>query len=309
MSAPPKLPTYVEYGPRESSPPPFQSQGGRFLFCDLQGDVKKITKMCNAMLNTPAKGRVVYKPKDGTVVMMAGTWRGLSSLPMVGRGQVNEVQVALMVPLIAERPSTKERHVAAMLPYVFVDNPLSLINGREDYGYQKALAKFHSPPLSGENISVRAYGGRFARTSVAKWVPVLSFEPITGEPASPGPLEPPDSVAEKVALAAAHGMSPRTRVSVLTSIVDALTKGTATQVFLKQFRDAEVAGAACYQKVVEVPVKMTVTTARTMFSQWRVTINSPNSHPITKDLGVQSETVTAVGEFEASLELKPGHVV
>jgi hypothetical protein len=304
----PKLPTYVEYGPRESSPPPFQSKGGRFLFCDLNGDIKKIKKMCEDMLNGPAEGRVVYEPRDNTVVLILGTWHGLASLPMVTRGQVNELQVGLMVPLTAKRRGSTTKHEVAMLPYVFVDNPLSLINGREDYGYQKALAKFDVSAIAGENVRVSAYGGKFDRASVADWAPVLAFEPVGREPAKPGPGETPEAVAQTVSSVSAKASS-RTRANIKKGLVNSLLGGEATQVFLKQFRDAEQAGFACYQEVVEVPVKLSVTSSRTLFGKWKVTVDSLNSHPITDDLGVKTQTVNAIGEFLGSLELKPGHVV
>lgn len=309
MSAKKPLPTYIEYGPRESSPPPFLSQGGRFLFFDLDADLGKLETLCEEMLNGPAEGRVVYTPKHARVVLLAGYWRGLVSKPILTRGMVNEVQVALMVPLVAKRRGERKAHHAAMLPYVFVDNPVSLINGREDYGYQKSLAQFAVSPLAGENVTVNAYGGEFGRKNVASWVPVLSLKPTTAQPASPGPLEDPEAVASNVASLSVQRMRSRARANALEGFIGGMVAGTSRQVFLKQFRDAEQAGKACYQRIVQVPVKLTVTAARTLYSEWEITVHSQNSHPITTDLGVQNQRRSIAGEIEGSLELKTGELV
>jgi hypothetical protein len=184
-----------------------------------------------------------------------------------------------------------------MVPYMFVDNPMSVLNGREDYGYQKAYGKLRPSPLPGktlpvtESVAVEAFGGVFGPLNTAHWVKVIRVDPWV--PALPLPTSPPEG-------------SPF-QATVLGEIL-----GTGVnQVFLKQFRDAEVAGKACYQHIVEAPVRFEKPHVKLKLGQWRVEIQipSPSSHPITEDLGVTTHVTPFAFELSSGLKLEPGHII
>ena len=56
----------------------------------------------------------------------------------------------------------------------------------------------------------------------------------------------------------------------------------------KQFRDAREQGRACYQRVVEVPVRTLHVTPVLSRRRWDVKLHALASHPIAEDLGVAS---------------------
>jgi hypothetical protein len=303
----PTLPKYVEYGPRETAPPPFVSGGGNFLGLILKGDITAIRKLCNKVLNKPfkadqlpglPKSPFTYKPFSDVVVLFAGRWEGLSSTPMKDRGSANEDEVSLWVPLRKwDDESGKDLGVCMMVPYLFVDNPMSLLNGREDYGYQKSYGKLRPSPLPGmtlpvaDSVAVEAFGGVFGPLNTADWVKVMRVDPWVSGFALP--TSPPAG-------------SPF-QATVLREI---LWTGV-NQVFLKQFRDAAQAGKACYQHLLEAPVTFENANVKLKLGQWRVEIQipSPSSHPITEDLGVKTQVTPFAFELSSGLKLEAGQII
>src|SRR5262249_43231899 len=140
----------------------------------------------------------------------------------------------------------------------------------------KSYGKFQPCPLPGkslaapESVAVEAFGGVFAPDHIADWVPVLRVDPV----AATEPQEPASPPADRPFPAAVLG--------------EILSNGV-NQVFLKQFRDAAVAGSACYQHLVEARVRFEEPHVKLKLGTWRVEIQipSPSSHPITEDLGVE----------------------
>src|SRR5262249_38985522 len=275
----PQLPEYVEYGPRETAPAPFVAGGGNFLGLILKGKMKAIEDLCNKVLNKPFEGTnspkspYTYEPVSDVVVLFAGRWEGLSSTPLNDRGSANEDELSLWVPVKKSDKRGNELGVCMMVPYMFVDNPMSLLNGREEYGYQKDYGKLWPSPMPGptlppaDSVAVEAFGGVFGPLNTADWVKVLRVDPWF--PALPVPTSRRAGSPFKA-----------------TVLGDILCKGV-NQVFLKQFRDTEVAGMACCQHLVEAPVRFVEPDVKLKLGQWRVQIQipSPSSHPITEDLG------------------------
>ena len=298
MNAP--LPDYVEYGPRETAPPPFASGGGNFLGLILKGDTAAVERLCDKVLNEPFEGvsPFTYKPFSDAVLLFAGRWEDLTSLPKIDKGSANEDQVSLWVPVKKWDKNEQEQGVCMMVPYMFVDNPMSLLNGREDYGYQKAYGKFKPRPLPGktsaapDSVAVKAFGGVFGPHRTADWVKVLRVDPVAAtEP--PEPASPPGGSAFPAAV-----------------LAEILSNGV-NQVFLKQFRDAAVAGKACYQHLVEAAVKFEEPHVQLKLGAWRVEIQlpSPSSHPITEDLGVETHVTPFAFELQSGLKLEPGTII
>jgi len=300
-----QLPDYVEYGPRETAPPPFASGGGSFLGLILKGDTQAIENLCDRVLNKPFQGGhglpkspFTYKPFSDVVLLFAGRWEDVIATEWPARGSASEDQVSLWVPLEKWDENGHEQGVCMMVPYMFVDNPMSLLNGREDYGYQKAYGKLKPSPLPGRTsaapdaVAVKAFGGVFGPQSTAGWVNVLRVDPVAAG-APPGPIS---SAGDSAFPAPVLG--------------DILCNGVQ-QVFLKQFRDAAVAGKACYQHLVEAPVRFEQPQVKLKLGTWRVDIELPSdsTYPITEDLGVNTLITPFAFELQSGLKLEPGQVI
>jgi hypothetical protein len=304
----PPLPDYVEYGPRETVPPPFFSGGGNFLGLILKGDTQAIEKLCDRVLNKPFHGGASsglpqspfkYRPFSDAVLLFVGRWEDLISTESPHKGSASEDQVSLWVPLKKWDEDDQYQGVCMMVPYMFVDNPMSLINGREDYGYQKAYGKLQPSPLPGitsvapDSVAVKAFGGVFGPQSTAGWVNVLRVDPVAAD-AQQEPIAP-----------AADSVFP-------AGVLGEILSSGVNQVFLKQFRDAAAAGKACYQHLVEAAVRFEHPHVKLKLGTWRVDIQLPSpdsSYPITEDLGVKTLITPFAFELQSGLKLEPGQII
>jgi hypothetical protein len=294
---------YIEFGPHETSPPPFAAGGGDFLGLILKGDAEKLQKLCDTALNDPFASApqvspCTYQPFGDAVLLFAGRWEGMLSTTLVDAGTADEEQLSLWVPVKEVNKQTGEiERVCMFVPFMFVNNPISLLNGREDYGYPKSFGYFHpecwdrSAPLT-----MKAFGGQLGKTNVAKWSELVSLTPTS--PKSGAGREAPQSGA------------PSPEVFPAEILRDMLVNGT-TQVFLKQFRDAETARMACYRRLVEAPVRFKKWEVQLHPTQWRFDVDAPepNVHPIPGELGIEAVETPFAFELKSELELDAGKII
>jgi hypothetical protein len=227
---------------------------------------------------------------------------------------VREVQASIWLPVVAGRDHgavfVAERLCLA-LPYVLVDNPMSYLGGREDYGYAKTMARFAPEEGIGEQIRVDAYGGNFGRNQRAGWHPLLEVAPATaGDDAPGGAWEEPADLVRYLA----RGLLDEHPGGELTlpdarlgaQLVAEMLSGRARQVFLKQFRDAAEGTRACYQSVVEAPFQVTRVSCRPSLRDWEVTVHSLDSHPVARELGVRSQVASLSFDLEIDFVVENG---
>lgn len=300
----PSKPSYIDYGPRETAPPPFVAGKGEFLGLILKGDLERIREMCDRALNRPFTGRgerswspYTYRPFSDAVLLFAGEWDGLFATTRAGEGTADEEQVSLWVPLKARHKVTGAERNCVMVPYMFVDNPMSLLNGREDYGYPKSLGRFENGKWDGKSIMVEAFGGVFRPGGKATWSEVIRVLPTERTPAGSS-----GSTGR-----AAQSADPPFDAGVVAEILET----GVNQVFLKQFRDAQSRGKACYQCLIEAPVYFQNPRVIPRFSEWKVEIVTPppNTHPITADLGLRTDCTPFAFSLSSGLRLEAGNVV
>jgi hypothetical protein len=307
------LPDYVEYGQRSTAPGPFLCANGRMRVLLLDGDIELISGLVTRTLTVPAGGAAEYRAVGRRVVLIVGE-NHVKSLrpPWDGYGWVREALAAFFVPVWAGRLRNgkfEAKRLCMCVPHILVNNAMSLLVGREVYGYPKALGEFvpargflHTP------LVVAGYGGNFDPQTEAAWVPVLEVAPPDAVGDAPLEFDDPAEVVlrflgelfEDAELPATEGGPEVTLpngISLAWNLIREFCQGNSRQVFLKQFRAAEFGGAAqpqraAYQAVLEVPTG--VRSVKPGFSKrhWDVTIHPVKSHPIAEELGVENQTVT-----------------
>ena len=303
------LPTFVDFGSLVSLPPPFVGKGGELLALVLDGDMEKIEDFCENVLNGPANGAVRYTPIASQVLLMAGSFAEMTSgaQKFISSGSVAETQLALFIPLTAEKKEGGgfvDNGVCVAVPYIFVDNPMSYASGREDFGYPKAMGVFSPPNGLGSPMTMQAFGGNLGAGIKADWTRLVTLERAgaasasaeaasgpsdtqTPAPADEGAWRPPSEIVPYFIAASGAGADALGILKVLETIaavIKVLLEKRARQTFLKEFRDAQVSTAACYQTIVEAPFEVLDVTWRPS-SQWSVDIAALTSHPITAALG------------------------
>jgi hypothetical protein len=314
--APDQLPAYVEYGGRATAPGPFLSIKGRLRSFLLEGDETRIADLVRRTLDEPAGPGVAYRAIGPNVLLMVGGFERVSSMasPFDRWGTVSEIMAAFWVPVIAGRDLGDvflAERIGLVAPYVFVDNPMSYLGGRETYGYAKTMGRFDPPDGVGDRQRMQAFGGDFGRDDGAGWRPFLDISARgVEEPDRMDRLEGPAALVAQLAPQMlernAEGEVVLPGVRLVAGLVDDMLDGRIRQVFLKQFRDAARGTRACYQSVVEAPIDIKRLSIRRSRRDWDITIRPLDSHPIDHEMGIESQPAIVALEGELDMVVETG---
>jgi hypothetical protein len=198
------------------------------------------------------------------------------------------------------------------VPYIFVDNPMSYLGGRETYGYAKTMARFQPEGAVGESVTMNAFGGNFGRDEGAAWRPFLEVAevgPGNGDPERvlEGPAGLVSRLAGELPGRNSEGEIVLPDIRFTADLIDNMLDGEVHQLFLKQFRDAEDGTRAAYQSVVEAPCRILRVSNKLVGRDADVTIHQLDSHPIGQEMGVTSQRAQIV--FDAELDMVVEHGV
>ena len=288
---------YVEYGGRVTAPGEFDCRGGHFRGFVLKADKDKLTEQIDQMFNATGRHGLTFRVLSEYVLMLVGWFDEVQAMraPYDAMGVVREEQLSIWIPVGVGRDSddfVAERLMTAC-PFIFVDNPMSYAGGRETYGYPKSLGRFTFPHGADGEMTVATYGGNFG--DKAAWHPIISMRPSGAEPEAEGEQE---LVGEEEFIKDLTGLDPN-QESILPgglriieqAIRDAIA-GQSHQLFLKQFRDAQEPGVACYQEHITAPIQMRNTRAKLRWKKWDIEFTDFESHPICGDLGLPPKQST-----------------
>ena len=267
------------------------------------------------MFTAPTAGAVRARPLSHFVML---TWGNIARVvsatpPYDKRGGVHEPQVAVWIPVALRDPTSSHDRFAMCIPFIWLDNPMSLADGRELFGIPRAGAGRSSRPTarprsagsltrSGSTTtpmrSPRATTcsrwcgatrrSRASRTSLARW------------PTSHG--TPPATLFDGSSeLVADFGLAE--------SIVSDLLHDRLPNVFLKQFRSVEDGLSASLQQVVEADYEITRLSARPVLFEHHLTVHQLDSHPVIEELGLESQTLNVAYEVEMDFNVGGGRVL
>jgi uncharacterized protein with NAD-binding domain and iron-sulfur cluster len=314
--APVELPAYVEFGGRATTPPPFLSEGGRLRGYVIRGDSERIADLVERMFDIPAGGAMDYRSLGSMVLLLLGGFERVTCLtpPFDNWGSVKEIMATFWVPVLAGRDLgdvfVADRFVLAV-PYIFVDNPMSYLGGRETYGYAKTMGRFEPCDAVGEHVTMETFGGNFGLNEPAGWRPFLEVKEVGGDNGtSDEVLEGFEGLVRRI-----RGDLPQVNsegeivlpgVRLTADLLAAARAQRVYQLFLKQFRDAHDGTRACYQSVVEAPVEFIRTTNKMVGRDAELTIHQLDSHPIGQELGVTNQRAEIVFDAKIDMLVQPG---
>jgi len=315
-----ELPPYIEYGGRATAPAPFACQGGRLRGLLLRGDGARIAGLVHRMFNVPAGRGLEYRSLGSRVMLLVGDFARVTSLtpPYDRWGAVRETQASFFIPVLAGRRVGGvflAQRLLMAVPYILVDNPMSYLGGREIFGYAKVMGRFTPEDAQGERVAIEAFGGNFGLGEGADWRPFVELREgaerprATRGPPESGPMgllrhlvpDLPDPLdAGELALA-----DLRLGADLLADLVE----GRVGQVFVKQLRDATDGTRACYQSVVEAPVRVQRLLTLPAEADWTITIHHLDSHPIREELGVVSQEAELSFDIQMDFLVEDGYEI
>lgn len=313
----PSLPTYVEHGGEIACRHPADALDSRMYGFVVKASRARLTQYCDRVYNDPTDGEWQWEPLcDEVLLNFVNIGKMASTDPLDQQlGGCKENEVAIWMPVV----DRAHGQFAWGIPYMFVDQALALVGGREVYGFPKQLGTIEVPrrgtdktpkQLTINSVTV----DRYVPTSMAADRRVVTVE----RPGAPKPLAQAwnsfdEAVAQLVDLARAdlkhdlRGDNPlvalrRLSKDALQRVLDVpgdlrfflhLLEENAPMLLLKQFRDAHVPGAACYQALVLVNMRVERLRAGGMLPQgYKIRIEELDGEPICRELGIAHESAS-----------------
>jgi hypothetical protein len=280
----------------------------------LRADPAKLRGLLARVLDAAATDSVRYRPLGSHVVLMIGEIDRISSTApeFAGRGYASEWQAALTVPVLAGvevHGFFKPRHILTFLPYLLVNNPISLCGGREIYGFAKALGKFPEPPPADwrqRGFAIEAFGGAFGPDKAAGWHQLLEFAPTARADGVDEEWASIEDFVRHLVARAGHLVGVDLEHPHFTLPWAAIARTfvqAPSQICLKQFRASDAPKRASSRDLLEAEMQVDRLTGRLSKRDWRVSLESLDSHPIAGDLGLETQDASFAFELEMDFKL------
>ncbi|NQE35803.1 hypothetical protein [Microcoleus asticus] len=305
-----KPPQYIERANEQCFLQPYDIKGTNLYGFVLEGSLPQLQNLCDKYLNNLTSGQIEYRPATHYILLTFGSIDSLASRekPDRDRGYIDEQEVVIWVLTAVgqQRGSIFQiNRFAWFVPYIFVSNSPALASGREVYGIPKEIASFNIPSIDRlqDPFSLHTYTWKtLTAQTEAKWEQLIKVSQKNGGSES----QPPKiwtSYSEAVAEIAQlfFGSDSIMKIpglslplNLLEYLLQYRLNAEIPVVMLKQFRDEKDGKQACYQAIVEIPMKVSkyhagrlLSFGSTRGSQYEVTIYNFASHPIVTELGLQ----------------------
>ncbi|MBB3210305.1 uncharacterized protein with NAD-binding domain and iron-sulfur cluster [Rhodopirellula rubra] len=320
-SSPP--PTYVVRGGEIAFPGSYDFPNVTLNAFAMKSDRNALQRLCDRSLNGPTGGDTRYLPLLPGFIMMA------ANFPMirVNPGEANafgspEMDFNLTFPVVRmHRVGNVDivDRISWFFPYVFVNNSWATVSGREAYGFPKQDAEL-TMPVSPTDPAVYRVNARYvekfgesAETQSGVLIDVSRRdEELLGAPEAI--LGTFASVMEALLLPLITS-GPEVTLPGIGAIEEAwelLVDHEVLFTFLKQFADVGSRDNACFQSIVEAPLKIKqFHRAGVLPGNYQIKACEYASHPIVTDLGMQAATQDCLAAVTMTVdaELRLGSTV
>jgi hypothetical protein len=321
------LPNYIDFHNDPIIPLPGLATHTLMYCFPLQANYDQLLTICNERLNfSPLKNKVRYFPLTSSVIMVLSDMQKACTLDKSYKkfGLLREVGVQVFIPVVECKIDSHgewaAHRIMAFIPYIFIDNPMSNIIGREHIGFPKNMARFNMPsaPFQAAYFDVNAYGfQRFDEQNpqFSDYFPWLSIrKKSAGSTDSMGKW-----TSHREAWAGIKNTFDRVpthpqfvkHINFYAHELEDMFKAEIHMIFLKQFRDVAEPEKACYQAINEAPgLVESVNGGWFLDGDFEVTFHDMDSYPIKTDLGLpNTSTVTSAFWIDADLKFGTGRTI
>ena len=285
--------------------PPGTFEDTRFFYFGLSAKIDALRALCDRYLNTPSGGKLAYRPV-GVVLLAFSHVERLSSETDPDRGGFTYKDIAFWVPVLGG-----VTHPVCLFPaFIFVDDAATMATGRELFGLPKQLGRFQMPihldQLSGGRPpQFRAeVSGTLQPGGMNDWRTLVTLEYRASREETTG---------ERIRHALHRLLLPEALQRGFDFPAWLSTLSTVPSVGLKQFRDATEPGKACYQAVIEAPLRVQRLMQKPRFFHDAFTLRLEDvaSHPVADVLGLSTgeQSVALAVYFGATMRMDVGQVV
>ena len=286
------LPAYADHG---AGLPvfrgPYLQKDARLAAFTFHTDTERLTALCNQTLNVSSSFAYKYVPISSSLMLVFADMLVSSRDARDAQvGLIPETEVSFWVLTVAMKKTRGgyfPHHLAWYLPYLLVDESNAIATGREVYGFNKMAAQFHKPEkIQRPEFTAEVLGFKeFGPDKIAQRESLLALSaPSVMDLSRTSDL---DSIKNKMAKELFRNIN--------TGLGDGLVEFAARfinehvpLVFLKQFRDAQNTHKACYQRLIEAPLKVEIFYEGGHFPDaYTLRIADVASHPLAQSLGLK----------------------
>lgn len=312
------MPDYVEYSSLATVPGPLTASKATEWGFALEADEGKLETLCEKVFAEPTGGEVDVRPFGDQVVLTLGRIERLvSDVPRFKRmGWSPETQVDIWVPAARVRQDGNDvvaERFLMFMPYIWIDNAISLPAGREMYGYPKAFGWAVLPDEGADEKSfgLDVFGMNYGRDESPTRRPLIRVERGARHPNMAGvSFDRLEDVAHQLRdLFVREPGEAKLGFKFARQLLDDLIDRRVRQVFLKQIRAVEDGAKAALQQVTEASYKIKDMKFDGLDYEYECTINKLDSHPLLDELGLKTQTTHWGFRMEADFTLEPGRVI
>jgi hypothetical protein len=249
----------------------------------------------NTLLNRPAGGAVTYHALPCVLLLFLDAPELTSTTETMG--YIPDQECAFCVPLV--RMTSDGPKSAFWMPYLFINSSLGMVTGREVWGFQKQIATLEFPDAAAPRSRFVANATIFptlAPQTLGQVRPIVTVEgpPLVGRDQLP--WKHPGHLDEAIrgALATGIGKTLAAPIEGLLDVASCFSLLDMNLVNLKQFRDAVDPTRACYQAIVEGPLRLDAMTfggGGFLGGGYKLSITPCESHRIVEDLGLSGPEI------------------
>jgi hypothetical protein len=312
------LPAYVEFGGLASAPGPLQCDDTTLYVFGLAADRDRLDALCTRVFRDPTGGAVDYRPLGGNVIVTFGVVGAIRPAlePWRSMGSVREPQVGFWIPVARVREDGDDlvaQDFGMFCAAMMLDNPISLLSGREDYGYPKTMGWSQMPadPTDPSTpFTLDVFGMDFGGADHPDRRPLLELAPV-GDELSEAELAIGDILTVSEWIKDVLFDDPQVEVGLRFAYEFgmALHDHKVNQVFLKQIRATADGRRADIQQVVVAPAITENISVTQLRHDYACTIQHLDSHPLHDELGiVEQQRVTLALRMHFDFLIDAGEV-
>ena len=306
------LPIYVELAGYPVGRLPYVADEALLHCFALQGQRPLLQQLCQRMLSAPTKGAFSFHAATSVVLLTALYVPRMRSGDPVDatKGFVRESDVGFWILTIGGSATAPWTWKPRWFPvHMFVDCGPAIAGGREAFGFPKISAQIERAGQADDEAGVTVKTLRveaFGPTNEATYSELFSITTTATAPTAAAAL-PPALLAALIAFRDAIGQGAVTMFpSILLGQLMPPLAMSMPMIFLKQFRDIAVPGAACYQAITEAKAETSnVHSGGGFAGAQRATLVTTASHPIKELLGL-TDNQAVMSAFWLKQDFKQG---
>jgi hypothetical protein len=297
------LPRYVTHGGALSFPAPIVIENGLLTGFFIKADPQKLSNLLARVFHEPSQGKVKYVPIFTHVYMTLGYMPKIYS-SKINVGWATERELTVWIPAAAVHIKNGREYIDRLVVFpscVIVDDPYSLVSGREALGFFKSwgtITGVEDNSNSPQSFEVQTFGHKIIGDK-ADYHQLLTFEKMS----EPGDDHPTLSTLREVIEYLIEFLKKRDDIfhpdfkwdlRLFYNLFKDMWEKEFPIALLKQLRDS-TSTRAVYQAILESMTKINKFQSFHFLDFYKFSLNHVASLPLGDELGIEPNSSFLLG--------------